>query len=417
MNRRKFRGFTLVEVLVVIAIIGILASLLLPVLARAKAKSNRIKCVNNLSQIGKAFRGFSDSNDNRLPWQLTPAGLEFHFGDEDSKCTQAIFSLPAMKIEIGGAKLLASPCDGQVAPPNEVVEENWSIYDAKKGKMIPCEAMSYYLIEGADMARTWTMLAATRNLTTGDLATAKWVGANEESPQGIVISGLNNSQGQAVFSDGSARQTNDSDIGPEGGVTKAHRTNHLSSSSGASTGPASTVVIGCCGEGGAGVPRCGLLATYYTGLWNGDSAQRVDKTLHLPFGNSQIYGVPYNVPLNGSSPENAHPLRSAKWRGLIRAPHSEQFVFYVSVDNEAWLNINGREVLHRSTGGYGGVVQYQKSTPVLFKAGEWMDIEIRILEHHPRTPTHLKVEWASPSTKRSKITCENLRPPPLVIAE
>ena len=171
--------------------------------------------------------------------------------------------------------------------------------------------------------------------------------------------------------------------------------------------PASTAVMG---GGGAGDSRCGLLATYYTGLWNGDSAQRVDKTLHLPFGNSQIYGVPYNVPLDGSSPGNAHPLRSAKWRGQIRAPQSEQFVFYVSVDNEAWLNINGKEVLHRSTGGYGGVVQYQKSTPVLFKAGEWMDIEIRILEHHPRTPTHLKVEWASPSTPRGKIPCENLNP-------
>ena len=254
-------GFTLTELLVAISIVGILGGLLLTGLARAKATSSRIKCVNNLGQIGLAFKGFADSNDNRLPWQLTPSRLKYYFGSEDPKCLQAIFSLQAMKKEIGGAKLLASPCDGQVAPPNELAEENWSTYDTLAGKMIPCEAISYYLIEGADMARPRTMLAATRNLSTADLATARLVGANEKSPQGIVLSGLNNSQGQAVFADGSARPINDSDIGAEGQVTKSHQ----NSFGGASIGPASTTVIGCCG-GGVGDPvPGGVCSTFYVG--------------------------------------------------------------------------------------------------------------------------------------------------------
>lgn len=60
MKTKTQHGFTLIELLVVIAIIGILASMLLPVLAKAKAKGNMVKSLNNLKQIRLAMEMWSD---------------------------------------------------------------------------------------------------------------------------------------------------------------------------------------------------------------------------------------------------------------------------------------------------------------------------------------------------------------------
>lgn len=63
---RKLSGFTLVELLVVLAIVSILASLLLPALSRAKERGRRAVCLSNLSQILKLCTMYAMDNDDKF---------------------------------------------------------------------------------------------------------------------------------------------------------------------------------------------------------------------------------------------------------------------------------------------------------------------------------------------------------------
>jgi len=66
-HSRKSRGFTLVELLVVIGIIALLISILLPSLNRAREQANRIKCASNLKQIGLSIQIYANENKGAFP--------------------------------------------------------------------------------------------------------------------------------------------------------------------------------------------------------------------------------------------------------------------------------------------------------------------------------------------------------------
>lgn len=76
------RAFTLIELLIVIAIIGILAAMLLPALGRSKSAAQRIKCVGNLHQLGVATQMYWDDNCGNCFRYTSPTnyGQSFWFG-------------------------------------------------------------------------------------------------------------------------------------------------------------------------------------------------------------------------------------------------------------------------------------------------------------------------------------------------
>lgn len=71
MARRRCRGFTLVELLVVTAIIGTLLGLLLPAIQAARESARRSQCQNNLRQLAVGFHNFASANHSLPPRRHT----------------------------------------------------------------------------------------------------------------------------------------------------------------------------------------------------------------------------------------------------------------------------------------------------------------------------------------------------------
>ena len=144
------RAFTLIELLVVIAIIAILASLLLPALARAKARSQRIKCVSNLKQIGLAMRLWSNDHDAKYPWGIDQT--EDGGKPNGSGNAPVNFQFQIASNELVTPKVLVCPSD-----TGRKAAENFVAFDASN--------VSYVLGSDADETKPFHVLAADRSLT------------------------------------------------------------------------------------------------------------------------------------------------------------------------------------------------------------------------------------------------------------
>ena len=237
-RKRRHWGFTLVELLPPIGLAGLLgvgASALLPALAKAKARANRIKCVSNIKQVGGALNAFANDNIDRYPWLLVTedraaqGGGNANWVDE----TSTLFAQAAIRANLGSAKILVSPLD----PDNQGVNDTIDIARVTLAKPVPNGGHSYGVVNGeggtgraADEARPSTVLTVTRNISgpankedslsdQGDnpgAAAAKkfafWKGADKHPIDARTMASLNANAGQLGHCDGSARQSNDADL-------------------------------------------------------------------------------------------------------------------------------------------------------------------------------------------------------------
>jgi prepilin-type N-terminal cleavage/methylation domain-containing protein len=172
-TQKSTKAFTLIELLVVIAIIAILAAMLLPALAAAKRKAQRINCVNNLKQVSLAFRIWEGDNNDHYPMAVLSAQgggsdkiYENNTTPADSAAKGSIVTnvFLAMTNELSTPKILYCPSDS--GHPNAAT----NFIQITAAGLAATNYLSYFVCGDAAEAYPQMILIGDRNF--GTTATA-----------------------------------------------------------------------------------------------------------------------------------------------------------------------------------------------------------------------------------------------------
>ena len=182
------QGFTLVGLLVIIAVLGILAAMLIPALVSAKGKSKRIQCVNNLKQSGLAFRIWEGDNNDKYPMAVSTnknGSMEYAEGGNTFRHFQV------MSNELNTPKILVCPADNRIAAASFARLKNQNV--------------SYFVGLDATEIQPRMLLTGDRNVTNGLSPVRSVLELRPEIPAGWTEA-MHNGQGNVGMADGSVQQ-------------------------------------------------------------------------------------------------------------------------------------------------------------------------------------------------------------------
>jgi prepilin-type N-terminal cleavage/methylation domain-containing protein len=200
-SKRKPAAFTLVELLVVVAIIAVLAALLLPALTRGKKRAQRVECISDLKQLGLAFQMFAHDHQGRYPMQvpITDGGsMEFVQAGEN---ITGVFYFSYKHFQTLANELVATK---PLVCPADLEREAAASYGLLQNSNV-----SYFVGVNADYNLPMSILAGDRNITNNGYATASLV----RGAYGLRwTSEMHVSKGNILFSDAHVGELNNDNL-------------------------------------------------------------------------------------------------------------------------------------------------------------------------------------------------------------